>query len=103
DIERTAGGEAELIPLEFGLRDIVLVIKEVVCVQDTVANELECAAVKFVGARFRDRVDCVTGTPTILGRERVGLNLEFLQLIDGRRINNYIPVTDCVPVAIQQK
>ena len=79
-----------------------LVVKEVTCVCSTVAEELKGVAVEIPGPGLRDHVDHIAGTEAKLRREAVGLQPEFLRLIDSRRVHDCSPLPVGIPMAVQQ-
>ena len=56
--------------------------EEILSIERIVAEEVVDSAMEFVGAALGDGVD-LRGTATVLGGVGVGLNLEFLDFVDG--------------------
>ena len=54
------------------------------------------------GAALRNDVDDVASTPAVLRGEGVGLNLEFLHVINRGHVDHPSPAHRCVPRPIQQ-
>ena len=78
-------------------------IEVVLGVHLPVAHELEEPAVKLIGATFQDDIDLSAACPPELGRVIAGLNLEFLDRVDGRKSDILVEVGIVVIDSIQQE
>src|SRR6266480_3386981 len=81
----TAGRHSELILAIFTLFDVVCIFKKVRGVQLIVSEKLPYGAMQFVGALFDRGIENGSSGPAKLRAETGGLNLEFLDGIDGRK------------------
>ena len=81
--DRAAQSCSILIPAELGL-SLAHGSKIVSGIQTFIAKELVNAAVKPIGSASRGKVDYSSVEPAELGRNPVGLDVEFLNRIDNR-------------------
>src|ERR1700722_18904809 len=102
DVQGTAGGTPKLIAVEAGARQVIAVVEVVVGVESAVAIELEYVSVEAVGSGLCDYVDDVTAAPAVLRGEGIGLDLELLDVFDGRNVDNAAPILRGVPGAVQK-
>ena len=58
---------------------------------------------EVAGAGFGDHVDHIAGAPSVLGRERVVRDLEFLNVVHRGHINGPAPAGGHIPAAIQKQ
>ena len=98
NVERAAGRNACLVAAE---RSVGAEIRR--GVEIIVGVELVRRAVEAIGSRLGDHVHYVTRAPSILGCERVVLNLEFLNRVHGGHIDDRAPFRVGVPGAIQKE
>ena len=103
DVERPPGGGPKLIALELRPGNVSRVVEEIVRVQVAVAQEFKDVAMEGVAAGSGDGVHYVAHAPAVLGRESVGLNLEFLGFVNRRNIDDAVPVACPVPVSVQEE
>ena len=82
----------KLIALELRPGNVSRVVEEIVRVQVAVAQEFKDVAMEGVAAGSGDGVHYVAHAPAVLGRESVGLNLEFLGFVNRRNIDDAVPV-----------
>src|SRR5580700_9972621 len=77
-------------------------VEEIPRIRVAVPIELVYIAVKFVGAGFRNDIDHIAATETILSGKGVRLNLKLLDVVDGRNINHPAPIQARIPGSIEQ-
>src|ERR1700761_9594263 len=78
NIQRTACRATILIPVEALFRQAVVIVKPEIRVEGGIAVELIDVAMVCVRSRLGDYIDDIAGAPSVLRREGVVLDLEFL-------------------------
>ena len=81
---RTADGSAELVLPEFSFGNSSGILKKIGSVELVIAKELPERSVEMVGAGLNGGIQNGSGGPSELGAKAIGLNLEFLDGVDGR-------------------
>ena len=81
---RTADRSAELVLAEFSFGNSSGILKKVGSVELVIAKEFPECSVEMVGAGLNGGIQNGSGGPSELGAKAIGLNLEFLDGVDGR-------------------